>query len=211
MFPLGSVLFPSLYLPLHVFETRYRAMVRVCLDGEPEFGVVLIERGSEVGGGDVRRPVGVVARILEVAETDDGRFALGTVGTRRIRVRRWLPDDPYPCAEVEDFDDPGGAALDDLVSGYREVRGRLRRLHAARAELGEPSLGLDQLDQLAPEHDPVLGSYQASALAMLGPADQYALLAAADAASRLELLTRLLDDELAVVAMRLAAEPPPEG
>ena len=65
MFPLGSVLFPSLALPLHVFEPRYRAMTRHLLSEgvEPEFGVVLIERGSEVGGEDVRRDVGTVARL----------------------------------------------------------------------------------------------------------------------------------------------------
>ncbi|MET1002223.1 MAG: LON peptidase substrate-binding domain-containing protein, partial [Acidimicrobiia bacterium] len=51
MFPLGSVLFPHALLPLHVFEPRYRVMMRHCLEGDKEFGVVLIERGSEVGGG----------------------------------------------------------------------------------------------------------------------------------------------------------------
>ena len=55
MFPLGTVLFPTLILPLHVFEPRYRALVENCLAApQPEFGVVLIERGSEVGGDDVR-------------------------------------------------------------------------------------------------------------------------------------------------------------
>ncbi len=64
MFPLGTVLLPGQTLPLHVFEPRYRELVRVCLDGDGTFGVVLIERGSEVGGGDVRAPnVGTVARI----------------------------------------------------------------------------------------------------------------------------------------------------
>src|SRR3954447_12098654 len=100
MFPLGSVLLPSVFLPLHVFEPRYRALTEHCLAGEREFGVVLIERGSEVGGGDVRSPVGTVARILEAVQFDDGRWALGVVGTRRVRVTAWLDDDPYPRAEV---------------------------------------------------------------------------------------------------------------
>src|SRR5687767_6923459 len=52
MFPLGTVLFPHMVLPLHVFEPRYRVLTRRCLDGEPMFGVVLIVRGSEVGGDD---------------------------------------------------------------------------------------------------------------------------------------------------------------
>ena len=54
MFPLGTVLFPHAPLPLHIFEPRYRALVQECIDGDGEFGVVLIERGFEVGGGDTR-------------------------------------------------------------------------------------------------------------------------------------------------------------
>ena len=67
MFPLGTVLFPSVFLPLHVFEPRYQELTRDCLAGDNEFGVVLIERGSEVGGGDARFDVGTVARIIEAA------------------------------------------------------------------------------------------------------------------------------------------------
>ena len=58
MFPLGTVLLPGAPLPLQVFEPRYRGLTHDCLAGVPEFGVVLIERGSEVGGGDVRTNVG---------------------------------------------------------------------------------------------------------------------------------------------------------
>ena len=97
MFPLGTVLFPGALLPLHVFEERYRQLVKDCLAGEPEFGVVLIDRGHEVGGGDVRREVGTVARILEVAELPDGRYFLQAAGVRRIRVQAWLDDAPYPA------------------------------------------------------------------------------------------------------------------
>src|SRR5688572_25865098 len=105
MFPLGSVLVPGMVLPLHVFEARYRALVRDCVAGDGEFGVVLIERGSEVGGGDVRTDVGTVARIVQADEMPDGRFALGAVGVRRVRVQRWLDDDPYPRAELADWPD----------------------------------------------------------------------------------------------------------
>ena len=127
MFPLGSVLLPGGVLPLHVFEPRYRQLVVDCLAGrdEPEFGVTLIERGCEVGGGDVRADVGAVARIARVDALDDGRYAVVAVGTRRIRVNAWLPDDPYPLADVDDWpdDDPDDRrALADRV-------GRGRRAH----------------------------------------------------------------------------------
>ncbi|HEV7759443.1 MAG TPA: LON peptidase substrate-binding domain-containing protein, partial [Acidimicrobiales bacterium] len=99
MFPLGTVLVPGMLLPLHVFEPRYRQMLDDCLAGDRTFGVVLIERGSEVGGGDVRTGVGTLARILQAEQAADGRWALMAVGARRIRIDRWLPDDPYPRAE----------------------------------------------------------------------------------------------------------------
>ena len=90
MFPLQTVLFPNAVLPLHVFEPRYRELTETCLRGDGRFGVVLIQRGSDVGGGDLRFSVGTVARIVEAARTPDGRYLLATVGSERLRVRRWL-------------------------------------------------------------------------------------------------------------------------
>src|ERR1700733_10575231 len=105
MFPLGTVLFPHVLLPLHVFEPRYRLMTQRVLAGDGEFGVVLIERGSEVGGGDTRFGVGTVARIVQAHELPAGGYALATVGMRRIEINRWLPDDPFPQAEVVELED----------------------------------------------------------------------------------------------------------
>src|SRR2546430_15968952 len=106
MFPLGTVLFPHAVLPLHIFEERYRSLVETCLQGDGRFGVVLIERGFEVGGGDTRFGVGTVARIVEAARTPDGRYLLATVGTERFRIKKWLDDDPYPRAEVDVIGEP---------------------------------------------------------------------------------------------------------
>ena len=118
MFPLGTVLFPGALLPLHIFEERYRQLVKDCLADEPEFGVVLIDRGHEVGGGDVRREVGTVARILEVAELPDGRYFLQAAGVRRIRVQSWLDDAPYPRADVEEWpDEDASLATSERVAG----------------------------------------------------------------------------------------------
>jgi ATP-dependent protease La (LON) substrate-binding domain len=119
MFPLGGVLLPGVVLPLHVFEPRYRQLVTDSLEsGDHQFGVVLIDRGSEVGGGDTRADVGVVAMMLQVAALDDGRFAVVTLGTRRIRVVQWLDDAPYPRAEVEDWPDEAG---DDVSQGQLDA------------------------------------------------------------------------------------------
>jgi uncharacterized protein len=204
MFPLGSVLFPGGVLPLHVFEPRYRALVQDCLTREdPEFGVTLIERGSEVGGGDTRTDVGTVARILEVGALDDGRYALLTVGVRRIRVTSWLPDDPYPLAEVDDWPDDDPADPDTLQERVAPMLTTVRRLHALRAELAE---GVPLPDvELAEE--PVLASYHLATLAPVGPADDLRLLRAPGPVERLELLENLLRDEEQVLRFRLGGEP----
>jgi Lon protease-like protein len=200
MFPLGSVLVPGLLLPLHVFEPRYRQLVRDCLAGDGEFGVVLIERGSEVGGGDVRTDAGTVARIVQADEMPDGRFAVGAVGVRRLRVERWLEDDPYPRAEVADWPDPDETATGDRTEAA-EVAALLRRAAALRTELGEPAPPLD----LELADDPTLASYQAIAVAPLGPVDQQALLCAPSVARRTEMLRDLLVDHIELLEARLSA------
>jgi len=197
MFPLGSVLLPSVFLPLHIFEPRYRQLAHDCLAGEREFGVVLIERGSEVGGGDTRGSVGTVARILEAVELPDGRWAIGAVGTRRIRVREWLDDDPYPRADVEDWDDPDPSP--EAAALAASVVATLRQVLALRSELGDAVA--DATHELS--DDPVLISYQATALSPFGPADQQSLLEAASAEARLTQLATLLAEEQVVLDQRL--------
>ncbi len=197
MFPLGTVLVPGAYLPLHVFEPRYRALVQACLAGTPEFGVALIERGSEVGGGDQRFSTGCVARIVEAVELEDGRYAIGAVGTRRIRILRWLPDAPYPRAEVEDWPDPDPGP--DVAALVASVVPRFRRVLALAAEAGEavPPATVELSD------DPVAVSHEMTALAPLGPLDSLGLLAAASVEARLRTLDELLEDAATVLASRL--------
>ena len=103
MFPLNLVLFPGQILPLHIFEDRYRLMVKEIIDKDREFGVVLIERGSEVGGGDTRKNIGTLAQIIDYEKSNDGRWFLLTQGTKRIEATRWIEDLPYPRAEVSLF------------------------------------------------------------------------------------------------------------
>ena len=196
MFPLGSVLFPTMVLPLHIFEERYRALVTDCLAGEQEFGVCLIERGFEVGGGDERTAVGTVAQIVDAQQFDDGRWAIAAVGTRRFKVVEWLDDDPYPRAMVEDWID---LPLDDDLSTERnEVVEALRRVLAKMAELGEPAPPVDtEIDA-----DPTLASYQVATLSPLGPFDRQQVLATPETAERIALLRGLLGDSLEVLEAR---------
>lgn len=203
MFPLGTVLFPGQVLPLHVFEPRYQALLRDCLAGDREFGVVLIERGSEVGGGDQRSDVGTVAQIVQTQELPGGRWGVAAMGTRRIRVRSWLADDPYPRAEVDDW--PDGAATDEsrveLAGVYAERSAALRRLLALCAELGV-SAAPSTVD--LPD-DPAVGSLVLAGLAPLGSFDRQALLAAPDPGRRLDLLGPLLHDQRTLLEADLGA------
>lgn len=197
MFPLGTVLFPRQFLPVHVFEPRYRQLTRHCLEGDRRFGVALIERGHEVGGDDVRVDVGTAAEIVQAAQLPDGRWLLEAVGRERLRVIRWLPDDPHPWAEVALLDEEVG----DVDEALRfTVDQRLRRLLAVRAELGEP---------VAPStvelsDDPVEASYETATLAQLTPLDALRVLEVRTAAERLGLLSVLLDDQIVLAEARLS-------
>jgi hypothetical protein len=206
MFPLGTVLLPGAVLPLHVFEPRYRQLVIDCLaddTGDPEFGVALIARGWEVGGGDERSDVGTVAQMVRVEALEGGRYAIVAVGTRRIRINAWLPDDPYPIADVDDWpddnvDQPGlRERIDDLTS-------RLRDVLALAAQLGEAPADVD-LGMIS--DDPLVASYHLTALAPVGPADTYRLLCAPTPAARLDGLDAALDDAEAMLRFRLGGAP----
>jgi Lon protease-like protein len=199
MFPLGMVLVPGALLPLHVFEERYRRLVQDCLEGEPEFGVVLIERGHEVGGGDVRRDVGTVARILEVGALPDGRYLLQTAGVRRVRVQSWLIDDPYPRADVVEWPEEDTELV--TMARVTDILSRLCRVRALAAEL-DTSVGPIDVDVA---DDPVMASYHLAALAPVGPDDQYRLLASAGPAERLDRLEDLLADAELVLQFRLGS------
>jgi Lon protease-like protein len=181
-----------------VFEPRYRELTRLVLAGDREFGVTLIERGSEVGGGDVRVGVGTRARIVEAAELADGRWALLTVGVRRIEVVRWLTDDPFPHAHVVDLPEPVPGP--DAGTRREEAERWLRRALALRAELGEPSAPATV--ELA--DDPVTAGFQIAAVAPIGPADAQCVLEVPGTDERLRVLARLLEDEVQVLEARAA-------
>lgn len=199
MFPLGAVLFPYVHLPLHVFEPRYRALAKDCLrSATNEFGVVLIERGHEVGGGDTRFAVGTIAHITESAELPDGRWMLNTVGTRRIRIDAWLPDDPYPLALVTEVPHPDDEPDPDALAAAEQA---VRRALALNAELDEPGPPADvQVDD-----EPRVAAWQLAAVAPLNPLDQQRLLEVDDADDRLRLLAQLAADAADVLAYRLSA------
>ncbi len=186
LFPLGSPLLPAMVLPLHLFEERYRQLIADVMNGGEEFGVVLIEKGFEVGGDDVRAGVGTVARVLEAEEFDDGRWFIVTVGTRRFRVVNWLEDDPYPRAEVEDW--PDEPLHIDLTEQVGEVIKTFTRCMGLAAEAG---YDVGQVPEISP--DPEIGVTQLAALAPVNAHDRHQFLCAPGPPERLDLIASSLE------------------
>lgn len=199
MFPLGAVLLPGEELPLRIFEPRYRRMVEHCLATDGRFGVVLIERGSEVGGGDVRTDVGTVAQIDRYVRRMGGEFTLVCRGAERITVRQWMSDDPYPHADAEGWPDEVQPAVDLIpLLGKRDEIERLAA-QLARREGAKPR----RWPKLKLPENPVERSYLLARALPLSDADRYRALAAPGPADRVRLLTDSLDDVIATLRFRL--------
>ena len=166
MFPLGSVHFPYTPLPLRVFEPRYLTMIGDLLDDDdPEFGVVLIERGHEVGGGDRRSAIGTMARLVSVSADAEALHAV-VIGTTRFAVDRWMDDAPYPRAEV--------TPLPDLTWHEALTPLRIEAEAIVRRVLARADGPWDADTELS--DDPLAAAWQLAAIAPLGEYDRYTLL-----------------------------------
>lgn len=163
-------MFPHMPLPLRLFEPRYLVMLGDLLEQEdPSFGVVLIERGPEVGGGEQRFSVGTMAQIIEV-DARRGYMSVVARGTERFRVEHWLVDDPYPRAELSPLSqlewDPDLA--EQRVAAEAQVRRALAVMHEHGGTVWPPDVAL------AP--DPMMATWQLAGLAPVGPLDHWQLL-----------------------------------
>jgi hypothetical protein len=191
MFPLSAVLFPHASMPLHVFEPRYRELLRHCMAGDARFGIVLIERGSEVGGGDVRSTLGTRGVVTRAVELPDGRWVVEVEGEAVVAVEEWLPDDPYPVALVRDSSP--GPSPGDAVPLVGPAAQRVRRARALLAEQGgAPPLPAEL--PLDGGGDADLAAWRLCAEAPLSAYDGQRLLAAGAAPERLRLLTQLMEE-----------------
>jgi uncharacterized protein len=188
MFPLGSVLFPNMPLRLRVFEERYLVMLSEMLKAEQgEFGVVLIERGREVGGGERRFDVGTTAEITQLG-AQEGIVGLHAQGHRRFRVLEWLADDPHPSAvitELAEFDwEP------ELAPRLQQAERVVRQTLAAASEFVDSTWPSDVV--LADES--VARSWQLAGIAPIGPLDQQRLLGSSTLTELIDGLIQLTTD-----------------
>lgn len=207
LFPLGTVLYPGLVLPLHIFEDRYRQLVRELL-AEPEprrFGVIAIRKGRETGvdGVSVLYEIGCTATLRQVTEHDDGRFDLVTVGGRRFRLMRLDHSQPYLRGEIdllaEETGEEAAAALaaQAVQRAFRDYLDLLATRGAARVKV--PDL----------PNDPVLLSYLVAASMIMDLSDRQRLLAEPDALRRLAAEHGLLARETSMLRT-LTSTPAPD-
>jgi uncharacterized protein len=185
MFPLGSVLFPYMPLRLRVFEERYLIMLAELLRNEDaRFGVVLIERGWEVGGGEQRFGVGTIAEITQLG-AQEGFVGLIAQGGKRFEVTQWLEDAPHPRAEVRELAD---LEWDIGLSELRDQTEHLvRRTLAAASEFAENVWPAD----IELSSNPLAAAWQLAAIAPLSAIDQIALLRSTSLAELLGRVSRL--------------------
>lgn len=210
MFPLGAPALPGQLLPLRVFEPRYRRLVIDAVSGEltsddagrPQLGIVLITRGSEVGGGDERAATATLVSIRSISPTRGGiDLVVGGVG--RLTVMEWLGEEPYPRADVEPWPDtpPEPPVIDQLRQrrpGLVEQVAELRRLAVAVNPGGarppvEPRIS----------NDVVLAGYQLAAASPLGPADRQRVLEAPSVVARYDVLDAAFAELAAALRFRL--------
>lgn len=203
MFPLEVAMLPGEELPLRIFEPRYVALVRDCLAmTDPAFGVVLIEAGREVGGGDRRSSVGALAHIVDYVDLGVDRFRLRCVMGERIRVVEWLDDAPYPRADIEVWEDEAGGAIDSAA--VFDVEDRIVALYERIATARGSEFG-GRSAVLGPEEsDVVKRLYGLASRVPMGQADKYAVLSAPSVSARLNALSEAVDTVTAMVEFQLS-------
>ena len=208
LFPLGTVLFPGLVLPLHVFEERYRLLVRELLElpeDERRFGVVAIRQGREVGVDGVQAlyDVGCVAHLRRADPYDDGRFDIVSTGTARFRLDGLDEQGPYLTGEVEVLpDDMGGVAEAPLLD--RAVRAAFAGYLDALAQASGDEIEVPELPD-----DPLVLGFLVAATVALDLEERQRLLAEPDGATRLRAELALLRRETTLLR-HLSAAPAPE-
>lgn len=197
LFPLSTVLFPGLPLPLHIFEERYRALIHDLTTGPvtpPAFGVIAIRSGREAGQArPALHDVGCTAVLRQVEPLPDGRFDVLSTGTQRFRLHDVDASGQYLVGEVEYLTEDAGpdpvATARATAASYTDYVDRLL------SSAGQPPRTNRDLPT-----DPVLLSYLVAAAMVLEQRDKQALLAAPDATARLRAELALLRRERQLLA-----------
>ena len=206
LFPLNTVLFPGQVLPLHIFEDRYRLMIRRCLAEDQPFGVVLIKHGREVGKIAEPHLVGTFARIIESSHLPDGMMNIVTVGLERFRIRRLLHDQPYLRGEVETLRMNVPSDADAVMALAERVREGVARYIRLIAEAAGLQIQIDQM----PDAPQQIG-YLAAMAMQIDNQEKQQLLASTSLSQILVGEVRLLSRETTLLTWMIAHREWPAG
>lgn len=199
VFPLNTVLFPGMTMQLHVFEERYRALVRHLLTvadrSQRLFGVVAIREGYEVGSHGVAsvHRVGCVAQLTSVSSADGDTFDIEIVGRERFHLRSVDASGPYLVGTVETASDAGDPAA--RAGGSSPEALRAKATFAAYRKRLSQVRGADVLAVELPD-DPVFLSYTLAATCLLTVPQRQALLGTGSADERLAMLRHAMREEM---------------
>jgi len=197
LFPLGTVLYPGMVLPLHIFEDRYRRLVRDLLEGpEPRrFGVIAIRKGRETGVDGIQSlyEIGCTATLRRVEEYQDGRFDLVTVGTQRFRLLALDQTLPYLQGEIEMLADEAVDAA-AAAAAARAVQIAFRAYLDALTEGGGATVRIEDLPD-----EPVLLSFIVAAAMVIDLPERQGLLDEPDVLRRLGVERAVLSRETAML------------
>ena len=192
LFPLGTVLFPGMLLPLHIFEARYRTLMLDRQGSDPVFGVVLTRLGREVADTPVVHGVGTAATLVAAERYPDGRYDIVVRGGRRFRLLTGTWEAGYLVAEVEWLDEPTGASAEstDLADLAAVVADHFERFLAAVEATAAVELAREELPETPGEL-----AYALCARLPLDTWERQALLEAASDRDRLDRLQAILRRE----------------
>jgi len=203
MFPLGTVVFPGSVFTLRVFEPRYLELVKYCIEYQESFGVCLISRGHEVGGGDERYDFGTLSKIKQVSEIGNEQLAISCIGERRFRVLEWQEDRPYPSADVQIME------VEDSQNISRE------QIDLLRAVASNTAKTIAQISGIPPKIIPPMRSdvmeeiYNLAEHSYLGTYDRYKVLSSQSLEARFNSLEEHLQeiDEMYTIELNLKNRP----
>jgi uncharacterized protein len=160
LFPLHTVLCPGIVVPLHIFEERYRALTRHCLETGAPFGIVLIREGREVGASRTLARVGALVEIRSAGRYPDGRYDLMAAATGRFAIDSVdLARAPYLVADVTPLEDDVGDELRAERLAASAIRRFVRYLELMRIREGETGEALDirvELDAATIDDEPAV-------------------------------------------------------
>jgi Lon protease-like protein len=202
LFPLNTVLFPGMPLNLHIFEERYKHMMRECIESSQPFGVVLIKQGLEALG-PLAEPheIGCTARVIEVEPLSEGRMNIVALGQERFRILRLDRGKEYLVGRVELYP-LGEKDKTNLVETGNRLHPWVKRYMDILSQASESDLKSEYLP-----NDPVALAYLAAVLLQVPPKEKQALLAAQDADGFLEEMYDLYRREVVLLDAIVAREP----